>query len=286
MPASGRVTSHCPPEDSLAAIRRWRDPAELSWQPIAGGRSNRSWRVSGDGQDYVLRLSSGRVPAPVSNPRRESIVHRAAAAAGLAPEVVHADPDAGILVTRFLAGEVVPAAGFRAPDTLRAIGRLLRRVRELPDPGGAYTLAMAGEAYLARIRDAGPRAGGERLVADLRGLSPPDRLRVCHMDPVAGNLVRTDAGLRLIDWEFAVAGDPLFDVAAVVAYHGLDAAASRCLLAAWADDPDDALAARLERLVWAHDALHWLWLVATGAGPESERRRLERRLDMTVEGTD
>ncbi|MEJ2602597.1 MAG: phosphotransferase [Gammaproteobacteria bacterium] len=272
------MTTRCPPERVLARVPAWRGAAALSCCPLEAGRSNRSWRVTADGREYVLRLSSGRVPVPVFDPRRELVVHRAAASAGLAPPLEYADPEAGILVTHFLEGEVVPAPDFADPGTLGRIGPLLRRVGELPDPGGGYTLGGAGEAYLSMIRDDALQRYGGRLVEGLHALPPPADPRVCHMDPVVGNLVRTDNGLQLIDWEFAVAGDPLFDVAAIVAYHDLDAAAARCLLEAWADSPDERIRARLTRLVWAHDALHWLWLVATGAGRDGEMQRLEDRL--------
>ncbi len=98
------------------------------------------------------------------------------------------------------------------------------------------------------------------------------------MDPVAGNLIRTAAGLRLVDWEFAVAGDPLFDLAAVIAYHELGAAAALHLLREWSGRVSPRRRRRLAALIRAHDILHWLWLVA-GGDRLRERQRLERRLE-------
>lgn len=275
------------PEAVLSRLARFREAHALSWHPLPGGRSNESWRVCADGENYVLRISSGRLPPPVADARREFRIQRAAAAAGIAPEPVCREPEAGVLVSRYAEGAVLTGAEISGFDTLAEIAALLRRVRKLPDPGGHYTPAGAGEAYLAAVGDPALRRRGAGLVAELGSLPAPAERGVCHMDPVAGNLIRTGRGLELLDWEFAVVGDPLFDVAAVVAYHDLGEAASAHLLEAWAEGAaDDALRRRLAHLVRAHDALHWLWLVAAGGHPAAERLALEHRLDRTARDRD
>lgn len=275
------MASRPSPEAALGRIALFREASALSWHPLPGGRSNESWQVTADGEDYVLRLASGRLPAPVGDPRRELAVHRAAAAAGLAPEPVYAETGAGVLVTRYAPGQVLTRSDIGQPGTLAEIAALLLSVRSLPDPGGYYHPSGAAEVYLESIRDAGLRRRGEALVAGLRGMPESGERGVCHMDPVAGNLIRTAGGLQLIDWEFAVAGDPLFDVAAVIAYHDLDTAAADYLLQAWCGGDEatrDGLRLRLERLVRVHDALHWLWLAAGGRSLPGERERLDTRL--------
>lgn len=273
-------TRWLPPEGLLRTVPPWRGARSLECLPLTGGRSNESWLVRADGEAFVLRRDRGRVPAPVVDRERELTVLQAAAAAGLGPEVLHADPEAGILVTRWLDGHPLTPAEIGKPDTLTEIAALLRGVHGLPDPGGCYTPAEAGEVYLGAIRNPSLRRRGAELVAELAALPavPPAERRLCHMDPVAGNLIRTAAGLRLVDWEFAVAGDPVFDLAAVIAYHDLGGAASLHLLRDWSGRVSPRRRRRLAALIRAHDILHWLWLVAGGDG-HGERQRLERRLE-------
>jgi len=275
-PASGSR----PPEGLLQRVPLWREADSLECRPLAGGHSNESWLVLADGMAAVLRRDLGRVPAPVVHRGRELAVLRAAHAAGLGPEPLYADRQAGILVTRYLAGRTLAPGEMAKPATLTEIAALLRRVHALPDPGAYYTLAEAGELYLAAIRNPALRRRGTALVAELAalpGVAPADR-RLCHMDPVAGNLIRTADGLRLLDWEFAVAGDPMFDLAAVIAYHDLGPAAALHLLRDWSGRVSPRQRQRLAALIRAHDALHWLWLAA-GGDRVRERRRLECRLE-------
>lgn len=268
-----------PPEGLLQRVPLWRGVRSLECRPLAGGHSNESWIVLADGEAAVLRRDLGRVPAPVVHRGRELTVLRAAAAAGLAPEVLYADPQAGILVTRYLDGHALTPAEIGKPDTLSEIAALLRRVHVLPDPGAYYTLAEAGELYLAAVRNPALRWRGVAMVDELRELPevPPAQRRLCHMDPVAGNLIRTAEGLRLVDWEFAVAGDPMFDLAAVIAYHDLGPAAALHLLRDWSGRVSPRRRQRLAALIRAHDILHWLWLVG-GGDRVRERQRVERRL--------
>ncbi len=268
-----------PPEGLLQRVPLWQGAQSVECRALAGGHSNESWLVVADGISAVLRRDGGRVPAPVVDRGRELAVLRSAAAAGLGPEVLYADPGAGILVTRYLAGETLGAAQIGKPDTLNEIAALLRRVHALPDPGVTYELAEAGELYLAAIRNPALRSRGMELVEELAVLAAatPSERRLCHMDPVAGNLIRTADGLRLVDWEFAVAGDPLFDLAAVIAYHDLGPAAALHLLRAWSGRVSPRRRQRLAELIRAHDVLYWLWLAAGGDGLR-ERQRVERRL--------
>lgn len=268
-----------PPEALLQRVPLWRGANSVACRALPGGHSNESWLVVADGQAAVLRRDRRRVPAPVVDRRRELAVLRAAAAAGLGPEVLYADTEDGILVTRYLDGVTLDATQIANPGTLTEIAALLRRVHQLPDPGAYYTLAEAGQLYLGAIRSPALRRRGVELVEELTALPavPPAGRRLCHMDPVAGNLIRTADGLRLVDWEFAVAGDPLFDLAAVIGYHDLGRAGALHLLRAWSGRVSPRRRQRLAALMRAHDALHWLWLAAGGDG-QRERERVERRL--------
>lgn len=283
------MTSPRLPEEVIECVPMWRSARGLRLRPLPGGHSNSSWLVETEAEQAVLRIDACRVPPPVVDRRRELEVLRCAAAAGLAPAVLFADPTTGTLVTRFIAAEVLSAEEIRRPDTLRQVAAILKRVHSLPPPPDGYTLAAAGEIYLQAIERPDLHRIARRLVGELESLpvSDPVENRLCHMDPVAGNILRRDGRLMLIDWEFAVSGDPYFDLAAVVSYHRLSADESAALLAAYHGDPDATDWQRLTHLTRAYDALHWLWLVAAEHGDETSdvrrhRRELEARLGIVV----
>ena len=77
-------------------------PGDLRIAPL-GGLTNASFRIDGPAGAFVLRLA-GPGTGDYIDRAAEAANARRAARAGLAPEVVFADPRDGALVTRFVAG--------------------------------------------------------------------------------------------------------------------------------------------------------------------------------------
>jgi thiamine kinase-like enzyme len=97
----------------------------------------------------------------------------------------------------------------------------------------------------------------------------PMNLCCCHNDLVAENIIATP-DIRFLDWEYACDNDPLFDLAVIVAHHGLSDGQARVLLDAYFDGNGDAWRRQLGVQVRLYNALNWLWSVAGAAavGPE------------------
>ena len=91
---------------------------------------------------------------------------------------------------------------------LRRVARVQHAIHACPAPG----LPSQHDGLRAQIE-------GARVPEPLRqaALAALDRLprgdRLCHGDVHPGNVIATSAGLRLIDWQKAAAGDPAADVA-------------------------------------------------------------------------
>lgn len=194
---------------------------------LAGGRSNRAFRVTGAAGDFVLRLG---LPAEVAcrlgvDREAEIAAQRAASAAGIAPRLVHADTHRGILVMEYIPGVEAPSGAAGDPGWRAGLAHLLGVLRGIPvpagvpsvslperllelharlhaqDSGAADALVPAVEDGLRGWREAGAGAGAACLV---------------HSDPNPANIIRRpDGRLVLLDWEYAHAGDPLEDAAAV-----------------------------------------------------------------------
>jgi thiamine kinase-like enzyme len=117
------------------------------------------------------------------------------------------------------------------------------------------------EGYVATLTAHG--AGGELVSATLqrRAAELVTLLRrnahpaLCHNDVHHLNIV-DGAGLRMIDWEYAGLGEPLFDLASVCVYHRYARAERAALLAAYAG----ALDARLDAALWLFEYIRDLWL--------------------------
>ena len=146
-----------------------------------------------------------------------------AGAAGLAPGVVHCDPDAGILVSRWVDGRSWDALAVDEPDRIAAVAALMRSIHALAPPQPARRIGVADWiAHYERALGGGVThlADGD---ADRWRAAAGGRLRelaqagegveaLCHSDLHALNLIETPSGLVALDWEYAHVGDPFWDV--------------------------------------------------------------------------
>jgi hypothetical protein len=193
--------------------------------PITKGLSGAGvYRVQAGDRVYALKVGVDR-PA----------IQRAAAAAGLAPRIVHVDEERRAIVSEFIADRGFPAFYMMVREpALDLLGKTLRRVHELPvegtpaDPRGFLeTLAggLAGFALPAFARD---------FLARMRDEEPPPAERPLvqsHNDVNPANLVYDGQHLLLLDWDVAGPNDPYYDPATIALFMRMDDDACRRLLA-------------------------------------------------------
>lgn len=254
---------------------------------LPGGQTTRSFLVATAQGRFVVRLGTAADTVLGIERRAEEAAQRLAAAAGIAPRVIAADPQAGLLVTEYLPGRTWEEADFATPGQLERLGAQLARLHAL-DARRADGLATldplaAANRHARRIVAAAPEEG-PRLAQLLAQAAAVRRASgtgaraatLVHSDLHGSNIV-DGAGLWLIDWEYAALADPLHDVASVLACHpqakphapqlldalGLGAATRRELLAA----------------VWMFQLLVFLWYRArrTAVTPTAADLAAERR---------
>jgi thiamine kinase-like enzyme len=99
------------------------------------------------------------------------------------------------------------------------------------------------------------RECADETAAQLRQDSTP---RLCHNDVHHLNVVGGE-NLRLIDWEYAGVGEPLFDLASVCVNHGYRKSQRERLLAAYGESSSAINWQRLELACWLFDYIRDLW---------------------------
>lgn len=205
-----------PPAGLIARLRRsghlaaGPDPV-----PLAGGRTNRVWRLRGKMYDLVLKLyvSAGATPLFANDPAREAACLAALSGCGLAPEPVAGDAGADrpwVLYRHLPGARWVSGAG--------AVAHLLARVHAHA-PVAGLPAAPDGSAEITRqtleILSLCHAAGAEelrRLQPD-GAVSSSGQCRLVHGDPVPGNIVVQGDRAALIDWQCPALGDPAGDLA-------------------------------------------------------------------------
>lgn len=232
--------------------------------PLTGGMTNCAWRVTTRSVDWVVRVGGERDGALAIDRRAELAALRAAAAAGLAPSCIHADPGRGVLVLQFVAGRVWSRDDARSAAGIARFAARLRDLHALPLPLGLPTFGVA--ATLDRYLELSPAQPGpldrsvlaECVTRALHGYRPRGAA-LCHHDLHHLNIVDTGR-LVFLDWEYAAVGDPLLDLAGYACYHDLDRHARERLAQAYGAGEAGAL----EEACRVFDCLQALWHDAAG----------------------
>jgi thiamine kinase-like enzyme len=247
--------------------------------PLRNGLMNETYRVLRDGGAYAMRVATTN-PYDLGLDRVwEARVLECAVAADLAPRLTFCDPQRGILIVRWVDGRSWTAAELRQKANISRMAELVRRIHELPMPTPARAMSPANwieyyGAALTRRRaisnvpagtsvpplgDAALQAAAARQLAALAALPSVDPA-MCHSDLHTLNLIDRGRSLVLLDWEYAHAADPLWDLAGWSANNDLEDGLRRDLLTSYAGRPptrDEYL--RLQLLGWLYDYVCLLW---------------------------
>jgi len=247
---------------------------EIAVEPLSGGLLGRCFRVVSSTVDAAARLP-GQHDARQSAAAEMQILE-AAAAAGIAPRPIRVPAESGIVATEYL-GRARPwsPADARAPANIVRLSRLLTTLHALDIRLEPLEFSGVAAGYAARAADhaaLSPEQIGWRaeLLELARAFDAWHRPSgPCHNDLVASNVL-DDGDLWLVDFEFAVRGDPILDLASVAAFNDFGFDARTQLLAAYygaAGPPFDAEHfARTIRLV---RLLAYFWSVAEAPADES-----------------
>jgi len=207
---------------------------------LAGGLSGAGvHRVDASGRSFVLKIS--RHDESMDAWRRRLEILRLAAAAGVAPPVLHADEARRAVLSAFVTGKPFVAAYFdqRTRDVaVDDLARTLRRVHDLPVPAGADSRAprdVLATTWSGLSASAGIPAFVGDAVRRVLDETPPHSGRsavLSHNDVNPGNLLYDQERLLLVDWDVAGLDDPYFDLATIALFFRMDEQTCRRLLTA------------------------------------------------------
>ena len=220
-------------EETIARLPVWKGPVEIA--PLEGGLSNESFKVTDGDAAYVVRFGRD-FPFHHVFRDREIATTRAAAAAGFAPDLVHAEP--GVMVSRFIDGVTYGEAEVRENREAVAelIGRFHREAgRLVPGAGFIFWVFHVIRDYARTLDSAGSRMRAElpgyvALADELEAVQAPLPIIFGHHDLLPANFIHDGDRLWLIDFEYAGFSTAMFDLAGIASNAGFDADQSDELL--------------------------------------------------------
>jgi len=223
------------PKERAARLPCWK--GDVAPEPLGGGITNVNFTVTDAGERYVVRIGED-IPVHGVYRVNELATARAAHAAGISPEIVHAEP--GALVMRWVDGRTLEPEDVRSPARLgRVLDTVVRCHRDIPSHFRGATpifwVFQVVRGYARTLREDGSRMAGRlneliERAAHLESVVGPVDIVFGHNDLLAANFIDDGGRMWLIDWEYAGFNSPLFDLGGLAANNELDDEAERWLL--------------------------------------------------------
>ena len=223
------------PTERAARLACWK--GDVAPEPLGGGITNVNFTVDDAGERYVVRIGED-IPEHGVYRVNELASARAAHAAGISPEIVHAEP--GALVMRWVDGRTLEPADVREPARLERIVATVQRChREIPAHfRGATPIFWVFQVvrdYARTLREDASRMAGRvdellECAAHLESVVGPVEIVFGHNDLLAANFIDDGDRIWLIDWEYAGFNSPLFDLGGLASNNELDGAQERWLM--------------------------------------------------------
>ena len=251
-------------DDILAHLEPSLGPLSGAPAPLEGGITNRNFRASLGGADYMIRRHGKETELLGIDREAERLASETAARLGIAPTLVAALPDG--LVTRF-----VPCLPIDSRELSDRVEEVARALRSFHDSGvtlpARFWVPQLLEDYARIVGARGARlpasyaetvAAAERIAA----VVPLELPQPCHNDLLPGNIIRADIDgcILIVDWEYAGMGHPAFDLGNLSVNNDFDASTDERLLRAYDDEqPSDGRRAQLKLMRVLSDAREAAW---------------------------
>lgn len=277
--------------DCLATASRVR--------PLDGGITNRNYRVSTPGGDYVVRLSDPESSLLAIDRDNEYLNSMAAALSGAGAPVAQYIPGGGVLVVHWIEGRTYVEADVAV--NLPRIAAACRTLHSGPAFASDFDMFDIQSRYLGIVRDRGYRLPdryeefAHHVTRIRRAMEVAPELTVpCNNDLLAANIIDDGDRLWLIDYEYSGNNEASFELGNIWSESTLGAELLEQLVASYwgTESPAKVARARLWALMskygwtlWASiqqelspiDFDYWSWgmekyerAVAEFDGPEFE----------------
>ncbi len=256
-------------EDRIAKLECWRGKPKI--EPLSGGLSTRSFKVSDFGGDHVVRIGSD-IPVHHVSRKQERAVSYAAAQAQISPKVTYFEDD--LLVIDFIHGQTMTEADMK--PNLRRIIDVIRNVHDtmalhLRGSVNIFWVFHVLRDYVGLLKDQSQDLSEiEKLISTLEKLQEPLPIIVGHHDLLPANIIDDGKRLWLIDWEYGGFGTAMFDLANISANGNFDAHDDKLMLDHYFQGKNseplvksfDAMkiASSLREMLWAKISAHYLAL--------------------------
>lgn len=252
-------------DEVIARIPSWQG-RQIGVEPLAGGLTNRNYRVTVDGEPVFIRVPGADTGLLAVDRTNELHNTRAAAATGIGARVLEALPESGVIVLEWIDGTTMSNPAFAGPGWPERVATSLRQLHAGPRFLHDFNMFRLTERYLRVVDERGiPIPDGYRdrmrlLPLIEAGLATAPLARVpCHNDLLAENYLDDGRLLRIVDYEYSGNNDPCFELGNTCQELGWDDRRVAELCAAYFGAATPALLSRMRLNMIMSDVGWTLW---------------------------
>jgi thiamine kinase-like enzyme len=258
-------------EAAIRAVPEWAGH-DIGLTPITAGITNRNFLIEVNAEAFVLRLAGQDTELLGIDRANEYAAGRAAAAAGVGPEVFAYLPQHECLITRFVAGAHIPEKDLQKEDVLASVVGSVRALHACPAIPSSFPVfrivenyaRLAGERGIA-VPPAYDQAHAQAAVVETVFARAPMTEVPCHDDLLNANFLLDGDHTWIVDYEYAGMGDPFFDLGNLSINNGFPDATQEALLRLYFGTPNDGHRARLALMRIMSDFREAMWGVVQQA---------------------
>ena len=223
-------------EEAIARVPQWANVTDLKSSPLTGGITNENFRIEVNGDVFVLRIPGADTELLGIVRATECAVSQLAGDIGIGPEVFYVIEPEGYLVTSFIDGKLPSPEQLGQPENIRRVAEAVRRVHKMdtiPERFSPFRVVENSAEIAHRFKVDFPDNFDwlieQMNIAEAALLRSPFTPRLCHNDLLNANFL-DDGQIRILDWEYAGMGDPVFDLANFSVHHEFSDDQDRWLL--------------------------------------------------------
>lgn len=250
----------------LKRIPQFNNVKSLEIEELAGGITNRNYKITADGECFVLRLGGNETHYLGIDRKTEYECSLLASQIGVAPEPTAFLEPEGYILARFISGKGIPAQEIGSEENIRRVVESMKAYHLLDYFPGSFSPFRVAEEYAAIARSFNVKLPEkmEMYLETSREIeaamySEPLQPRPCHNDLLNGNFIDDGRRIRILDWEYAGMGDIFFDLGNFAIQHEFTDKQDELLLTVYFGFPTASQRARQKLMKIMSDLREAMW---------------------------
>lgn len=192
---------------------------KISFEKLQNGKVNNSFLINDDEnkRKYILRINSLKSNKFNISRKNEIIILNAIEESEIAPKIIYSDPKFNFLITEYIDGSVCSKKNFSLNDRV-ILKKIIEKYQKIEIRLPKFNYLKHFEKYQKIISqkiiiDNEFKKRLEKFYPYLESFQNQNWQPVlCHHDLNPTNIIKTDKGMKIIDWEFAGYGHPKYDL--------------------------------------------------------------------------